>query len=264
MRKSSRPVRWRPPRGLAWHVFRNVSWYACKFVDLHFGNLVLTSWLTRGVFQNSCVWGLETAVWSGKFNINEYLCKHCFIFSINMYKCKSCLYRSQTLKGYVQHYRLHSNVANITFPCAIEGCVRLFRTYSAFKSHVARDHQSRKVEKFRTLDIGDSVNTLVTQCPFSFCAKISQNLKDLLQHLKSHIMQGNEVLCPFELILLIGCFYWIRNELAFLSFIVFVMRISRSGFLKVMLLVLNKDRMEVDCMWRKMQWYLESGIKESW
>ena len=131
-----------------------------------------------------------------------------------MYKCKSCLCRSQTLKGYVQHYRLHSNVANITFPCAIEGCVRLFRTYSAFKSHVARDHQSRKVEKFRTLDIGDSVNTLVTQCPFSFCAKISQNLKDLLQHLKSHIMQGNEVLCPFE-----GCSLTFKVKSSFSSHI---------------------------------------------
>lgn len=128
-----------------------------------------------------------------------------------MYKCKSCLYRAQTLKGYVHHYRLHSNVANVTFPCAVQGCARIFRTYNTFRSHVCRDHQNQRVERFRPLDLGDSVN-VVTQCPFSFCAKILQTLKDLLQHLKGHIMHGNEVLCPFE-----GCSLQFRVKSSFSS-----------------------------------------------
>ena len=84
-----------------------------------------------------------------------------------MYKCKSCLYRPQTLKDYVRHYRLHTNIANITFPCAIQDGARHFRTYGAFKSHVARDHQNIKVQRSQALEVSD-LATLETQCPFTF------------------------------------------------------------------------------------------------
>ena len=120
-----------------------------------------------------------------------------FYLFLVMYKSKSCLYRPQTLKDYVRHYRLHTNIANITFPCAIQDCARHFRTYGAFKSHVARDHQHIKVQRSQVLEVND-LATLETQCPFTFCAKISKNLKDLLQDLKTHIIQGNEVQCIFE------------------------------------------------------------------
>ena len=120
-----------------------------------------------------------------------------FYLFLVMYKSKSCLYRPLTLKDFVRHYGLHTNIASITFPCAIPDCARDFRTYGAFKSHVARNHQNIRVQRSQVLEVSD-LATLETQCPFTFCAKISKNLKDLLQHLKTHTIQGNEVQCPFE------------------------------------------------------------------
>ncbi|CAB4006554.1 Hypothetical predicted protein [Paramuricea clavata] len=75
---------------------------------------------------------------------------------------------------------------------------------------MTRHHQNHRVEKFRSFDISDNIT--VVQCPFSFCAKISQNLKDFLQHLKAHIVQGNEVLYPFE-----GCSLTFRVKSSFSS-----------------------------------------------
>lgn len=130
-----------------------------------------------------------------------------------MYKCKSCLHRTHSLKGYVQHYQLHSNEANIKFPCGIQGCSRFFRTYSAFKSHITRDHgpDNQRVKRSVFLDVNDT-ETVVTKCALSLCGKILQNVKDLLQHLKGHILDGNEVQCPFE-----GCSSKFRVKSTFSS-----------------------------------------------
>lgn len=39
---------------------------------------------------------------------------------------------------------LHKNVPNFNFPCGLSDCNGTFKKYSAFKSHVYRDH--RKVQ----------------------------------------------------------------------------------------------------------------------
>lgn len=127
-----------------------------------------------------------------------------------MYSCKACLHRTGSLKGYAQHYRMHSNEANIKFPCAVRGCTRPFRTYNAFKSHVTRDHGHLRNDRQETLiDISE---TIEMRCPFDFCAQVVRNLNDLLQHLKSHIAQDTEVTCPFQ-----GCGFKFRVKSSFSS-----------------------------------------------
>ncbi|XP_028416452.1 uncharacterized protein LOC114540531 [Dendronephthya gigantea] len=111
-----------------------------------------------------------------------------------MYRCKAptCFHRSRSLGAYANHYRLHSNEANVTFPCAVKNCARRFRTYSAFKSHVTRDHENARREGSNT------VSSAPIQCQCSFCSKFLQSIKDLIAHQKDHITQGVEVTCPFN------------------------------------------------------------------
>ena len=96
---------------------------------------------------------------------------------------------------------MHSNEANITFLCAFDTCKRAFRTYSAFKSHVFRDHVNDSNK--RKLSVGEA--SVMLHCPLGFCGRhieslqdLIKHLKDLIKHLKDHIMQGNEIICPFQ------------------------------------------------------------------
>jgi ribosomal protein L35 len=89
---------------------------------------------------------------------------------------------------------MHSNEANITFPCAFDTCKRAFRTYSAFKSHVFRDHVNDSNK--RKLSGGEASGIL--HCPLGFCGRHIESLQDLIKHLNDHIMQGNEIICPFQ------------------------------------------------------------------
>ena len=93
---------------------------------------------------------------------------------------------------------MHLNEANITFPCAFDTCKREFRTYSAFKSHVFRDHvnDSTKHKNTSVLNVGEAYGML--HCSLGFCGKHVESLQDLIKHLKYHIMQGNEIICPFQ------------------------------------------------------------------
>lgn len=126
-----------------------------------------------------------------------------------MYSCKSCIHRTGSLRTYVRHYAMHSNEANVKFPCAFQDCKRFFRTYTGFKSHVTRDHINHLNSQKTLVNLGE---TVTMQCPFDFCAKLVQNLDDLLQHLKSHITQGNEITCPFQ-----GCGLKYRVKSSFSS-----------------------------------------------
>lgn len=118
-----------------------------------------------------------------------------YIFVLLMYRCKAstCCHLSRSLVAYVDHYRLHSNEANVNFPCAVRNCIRRFRTYNAFKSHVTRDHENARRGESNTVN-----SSAATQCQCSFCAKILQSIKYLIAHQKEHIMQGVEVTCPFH------------------------------------------------------------------
>lgn len=59
------------------------------------------------------------------------------------YACPFCGDISSMLKLYVSHLRvIHSKDANISVLCGVRGCREVFRTFSAFNSHVYRHHRS--------------------------------------------------------------------------------------------------------------------------
>lgn len=125
------------------------------------------------------------------------------------YYCKACSSRSRSLKDYVEHYRLHFNEANVKFPCALNGCVRRFKTYTAFKSHFSRDHENVRRGESQSAVVDSAV---ATQCPFTFCSKILESIKDFLGHLKDHLTQGLEIACPFQ-----GCHLKFKIKTSFTS-----------------------------------------------
>ena len=59
------------------------------------------------------------------------------------YFCPLCSYPTTTLKLYVSHLRvIHSKDPSFAVICGVGGCREVFRTFSAFNSHIYRRHRS--------------------------------------------------------------------------------------------------------------------------
>ena len=112
---------------------------------------------------------------------------------IGMFKCQSCQHETSSLKSYTNHYVLHRQ-DNVRFPCGVQRCHRTFSTYSAFKSHVSRDHLDpipRPGNNERRCE-GTNLYSCI------FCQEQFADLTDIFRHLKTHIRDGNEIECPFR------------------------------------------------------------------
>lgn len=109
--------------------------------------------------------------------------------------CQLCPFTSDSLTEYTSHLQFHRNVPNFRFPCGISSCGRTFSKYSALKAHIYRDHKFQKDRHIRkSVDI--VFGSLKCQVPL--CGFECQELSDFLAHLRGHIKEGIEILCPFQ------------------------------------------------------------------
>ena len=110
------------------------------------------------------------------------------ITSVQMITCRFCSKMLQTLKGYVLHCRVHRNEPQCFFKCVGTNCKPTFCTYTAFKAHFYRIHNVPAA----------TARAIVTdlKCAISLCARQFQTVKELISHLKDHIVEGRPVLCP--------------------------------------------------------------------
>ena len=110
-----------------------------------------------------------------------------------MYKCAICQCNTVSLKGYVKHYAMHTNVPNASFPCAFAGCRNSYTLYTSFKSHFLRQHGSQvkriKENRKRNVDLC---------CNMEHCKMKCVGISNLFSHLRHHISQGDPINCPFK------------------------------------------------------------------
>lgn len=106
------------------------------------------------------------------------------------FACQHCGISLNTLKGYVNHQTLHRHEANAQYPCCFSDCKQHFRTFSAFKAHVYRKHRT-PTSQIPYMDVP-------LKCGTSDCQIQCTQIKDLLGHLKSHLLKNEMVKCPFS------------------------------------------------------------------
>ncbi|XP_063226787.1 uncharacterized protein LOC134533272 isoform X1 [Bacillus rossius redtenbacheri] len=97
---------------------------------------------------------------------------------------------------YVRHFSVFHKSAHTThFSCGKVMCLREFRCYSSFVTHISRDHRQPKVKKLLVSSAASNFSCNV--CTGSF---LSFHL--LVSHLKTHLKCRNErVMCPYN-----GCY----------------------------------------------------------
>lgn len=124
-----------------------------------------------------------------------------------MFLCEVCSYSSKSIKSYVLHYRLHRNHHNIEFPCGYRECSRRFKKYSAFRSHLQRDHVSKNPDK--------AFANVSLKCNLQFCKHLTfDNIALFISHIKFHISDGIKIRCPYD-----DCCVYFEKKSSFTSHI---------------------------------------------
>lgn len=120
-----------------------------------------------------------------------------------MLTCNFCGKVVQSSRGYVLHCKLHRNEPRCFFRCIEAGCKQTYTRYGAFKAHFYRRHSAP------THVTGVAVVSSFT-CAMVMCERQCQNSKELIAHLKSHIVEGHVVTCPVR-----GCTNTFRVKSSF-------------------------------------------------
>lgn len=107
-----------------------------------------------------------------------------------MITCRFCSKTLETLRGYVLHCKVHRNEPHCLFKCVGANCKRTFCSYAAFKAHFYRDHN----EHVPSVTAGAIVTDI--RCAISSCDQQFHTVKELICHLKEHIVEGRPVACP--------------------------------------------------------------------
>lgn len=107
-----------------------------------------------------------------------------------MITCRFCSKTLETLRGYVLHCRVHRNEPRCFFKCLGANCKRTFCSYAAFKAHFYRYHnESAPVVTAAVTDL---------KCSISLCDRQFHTVKELVCHLKGHIVEGQALACPVK------------------------------------------------------------------
>ena len=110
------------------------------------------------------------------------------------YNCSICGYfESENLSKVVSHISLqHGMCPNFHVTCGISNCPQTFTKFASYKTHLYRKHRNH----FH-LDVRSTLSeTRELSCPYCKCPVESH--KVAVSHLHVHLVEHNEVECPFE------------------------------------------------------------------
>lgn len=88
-----------------------------------------------------------------------------------MFHCELCGQSCDTKLAFVRHMKLHKNLQNLTFKCALPDCKRIFRKVSVFKTHVYRDHRAKCQRALDESSFSSQCTNDTPSCHVDFCTE---------------------------------------------------------------------------------------------
>lgn len=128
---------------------------------------------------------------------------------MSSYNCKSCSFSTTRLNALTSHVKVHRNVTNHRFVCGIPECPCTFEKFQSFKCHMYQHHG--KAKKGPPVNKAQPQNVILS-CQVKDCKFESTDFSRLCAHLKWHIKNGKNVICPY-----IGCAKYFQVRSTFSS-----------------------------------------------
>ncbi|KAJ8665784.1 hypothetical protein QAD02_007446 [Eretmocerus hayati] len=140
-----------------------------------------------------------------------------------MWHCKFCQFTTRTLGAHLSHQIFHRNI-NRFYHCGFNKCPRFYRTSYLMKQHVRRCHRlSLRLENPQSVQAANAYGKFI--CTVISCRKECDVLSELIKHLKVHLNNQQEIVCPIS-----GCRKkFVRSN----SFSVHLSRYHRSDYRKI-------------------------------
>ena len=112
-------------------------------------------------------------------------------------KCPRCAhFQTCNVSKFMRHlFLIHSSEPNFSITCGLQNCVRTFKKFTSYKSHVYRDHRDLQ-HKSLTNHRFNNLQNFDIQC--LLCQEIIGDLTHLMTHLRFHIENGEEIQCIFD------------------------------------------------------------------
>src|SRR6218665_4062963 len=108
-----------------------------------------------------------------------------------MFACSICSRSFGSVLVWLSHSRMHANSSNVCFRCCFPHCHSVLLTHHALRMHVLRNHEvkCRRVVQH---------NGASLECSVDMCSFTSNDFSVHIAHLKSHILSGIAIACPFK------------------------------------------------------------------
>lgn len=124
-----------------------------------------------------------------------------------MYACKVCNCDLATVRSFIQHCRIHSNLPKLRLPCCFRNCYKTSSSLIGLKVHISRDH-SKHGQRQSTVNMHET--NVKLRCSVPSCIVECVDRTDLVKHLRQHIKEGIKIGCPIK-----GCTKKYHNQSSF-------------------------------------------------
>ena len=111
------------------------------------------------------------------------------------FPCKLCGYESTSVKLYIQHCRIHSNLPKLRFPCCFRNCLRTSSSFTGLRVHLSRSHSTHGQS---SLSANLHCISERFSCSVSTCLVETSDKTELEKHLRRHINDGLKVGCSIK------------------------------------------------------------------
>lgn len=116
-----------------------------------------------------------------------------------MFYCQFCNFVHPKFNFYLQHIKAHSSLTD-KLMCGFNRCNKVYTALTSLQSHVHRCHIIKAINDISPVVNNDDsdTNTFLSEgCSVEFCTQKFIDKKQMMGHLKTHILDGITIKCGY-------------------------------------------------------------------
>ena len=115
-----------------------------------------------------------------------------------MYSCNFCTFETPFLNKHLEHHTYHRNVNRHNYYCGYNKCKKYFSDLAYLNTHLHRMHGVETMKEKVSYTGFPADDRAKFVCTINTCRKEVDSFNLLVKHFKTHIKNGQEVICPYR------------------------------------------------------------------